>query len=106
MSTPHGNIGNAFQNEFQNHRHLMLRHKRFCPVQTFSKLVGAANPDRLAAEAFGDSHVIGTSPFSASPLAMMLSKARLTSEIHVEAALRDGSGRDRIVHDHMNVGQQ
>ena len=85
----HRDVGDAFQDELQHHRHLVFRHERVGAVECVLELVRALHPDRLAAKPFGHCHMVHA--IAAYRIAIRRSvdvvERQADFEVHLEAAL-------------------
>lgn len=84
----------------------MFLHQLLSRVEGLLELVGAAHPDRLAAETFGNRDVVDAVAGFRIARRIDVVESERDFEVHVEAALGLADEAEiRVVHDDMQVGQ-
>ena len=102
----HSDIGDAFEDELDDDRNLVLLHQGPRPFEGIGTLVGTADADRFAAEALGDRYMIDAVTLFRIARGVDVVEGEADFEIHVEAALGLADKAEiGVVHDHMQIGQ-
>jgi hypothetical protein len=102
---PHCDVGDALEDELDDDRHAELLQHRLGPLEGRQDVLHLGDPDRLAAEAFGDRDMVDAVAAELGRIDVL--EGQLHAVVHVEAALRLADQAEiGVVHDDMDVGQR